>query len=70
MVDFNNTLLELPCCGEKWLIRDFLRCGFSVDELRRINIVRIHMQVLFLLDILSASGKILDGMYLIQHKTY
>ena len=61
MVEFNDTPLELPRCGYKWLMREFLRCGFSADGLRRLNIVCIHMQVLFLSDILSASGKILDG---------
>ena len=69
MVEFNDTLLELPCCGDKWLMREFLRCGFSVDELRWIYIVRIHIQVLFLSYILSASGKIMDGDYLVKHKT-
>ena len=48
MVEFKDTPLELPRCGDKWLMRDFLRCGLSVDELRRINIVHIHMQVIFL----------------------
>ena len=69
MVEFNNTPLELPHCVEKWLMREFLRCVFSADELKRFNRVRIHMQVLFLSDILSASGKILYGKYLVQRKT-
>ena len=50
-------------------MREFLCCGFSADELRQINRVRIHMQVLFLSDILNSSGKILDGKYLVQRKT-
>ena len=69
MVDFNDTPLGLPCCGDKWMMREFLRCGFYADELSRLNIVRIHMQVLFLSDILSASGKILDGNCLLRRKT-
>ena len=68
MVEFNDTPLELPRCGDKWLMWEFLRCEFSVDELRRINIVHIHMQMLFVSYILSASGKIMDGKYLIQRK--
>ena len=59
MVEFNNTLLELPCCGDKLMMREFLRCGFSADDLSRINRVQIYMQVLFLSEILIASGKIL-----------
>ena len=68
MVEFNDTPLELPRCGEKWLMREFLRCGFFADKLRRLNGVRIHMQVLFLSDILSASGKTLDVKYQVQRK--
>ena len=48
MFEFNNTPLELPRCGEKWLMREFLRCEFSADELRRCNRVRTQMQVLLL----------------------
>ena len=69
MVEFNDTPLELSCCGDKCLMREFLRCGFSADELRWLNRVRIHIQVLFLSNIMSASGKILDGKYLVRHKT-
>ena len=68
MVEFNNTLLELPRCGDKWRMGEFLSCGFYADDLRRINRVCIHTQVLFLSDILSASGKTLDGKYLVRHK--
>ena len=50
-------------------MREFLRYEFSADELRRLNRVCIHMQVLFLSDIMSASGKILDGKYMVRRKT-
>ena len=49
---------------------EFICCGFSADQLRRINRFHIHMQVLFLSDIMSASGKILDVKYLVRRKTY
>ncbi len=35
-----------------------------MEELRRLNRVRIHQQVLFLLCVLGASGKTLDAKYL------
>ena len=70
MVGFNNTPLELPSCGDKSLMREFLRCGFSADDLRQLNIFCIHMTELSLSDILSASGKILDEKYLVRRKTY
>ena len=69
MVEFNYTPLELPRFGDKFLMREFLRCVFSVDDLRRLNRFCIHMEVLFLSEILSASGKIMDGNYLVRHKT-
>ena len=27
MIEFKNTPLEFSCCGDKWLMREFLRCG-------------------------------------------
>ena len=69
MIEFNDSPLELPCCGDKLMMREFLRCGFSADELRRLNRVCIHMKLLFQSDVLTASGKILDVKYLVQHKT-
>ena len=50
-------------------MREFLRYGYSPDELRRINRVRIHMQVLLLSDLLRTSGKIMYGKYLERQKT-
>ena len=69
MVEFNDTPLELPRCGDKWLMREFLSCGFSADELRRLDRVHTHMQLILLSDILSTPGKILYGKYLVQLKT-
>ena len=48
-------------------MREFLCCGFSADELRRINRVYIYMQLMLISDIMSVSCKILDGKYLVQH---
>ena len=69
MVEFNDIPLELPRFGDKFLMREFLRCVFSTDELSRINRVHIHVQVLFLSEILSSSGKILYGKYRVRRKT-
>ena len=40
-----------------------------MDDLRRLNRVCIHMQVLLLSEILSTSEKIMDGKYLVQRNT-
>jgi hypothetical protein len=55
--------VELPREGDKWLMREFIRIGFTGHELERLNRVRIYLQVVFLSDILGASGKTLDSKY-------
>jgi hypothetical protein len=39
----------------------FMERGYSREMVRRLNRVRIHMQVFFLSDILTASGNRIDG---------
>ena len=41
----------------------FRRLRYNSQELERLNRVRISLQVLFLSDILGASGKLLDTKY-------
>ena len=50
--------LQMPRSGDKWLMLEFERMGCNCDTLERLNRVRIFMQVLFLSDVLGASGKI------------
>lgn len=69
----NDSPLEPPRERDKWLMKEFLRLGFSNKELERLNRVRLYMQVLFLSDVLGASGKVLDERYLQKrprHKTW
>ena len=63
-VIFNDVPLELPREGDKWIMQLFLEAGFLMEELRRLNRVRIYQQVLFLSCVLGASGKTLDAKYL------
>ena len=65
-IDFNHqsNLLRMPRAGDKWLMLELERSGFRGDELERLNRVRIYMQVLFLSDVLGASGKYLDKRYM------
>ena len=49
-------------------MREFVRVGYSKDKLLRLNQVTLHMQVLFLSDILGASGKDLDRRYLARRR--
>ena len=70
-LDLFNVLVEFHCLPvkmgrerDKWLMLELTRLGLAKQELKRLNRVRIHYQVLFLSDILGASGKHLDKKYL------
>jgi hypothetical protein len=63
-VVLNNCPIKLPHEQDKWLMRELERCSFSLKKLELINKARLAQQVLFILDILGASGKALDRRYL------
>lgn len=51
-----NHDVKLPRKGDKFLNQVLIEGGFHEDEMVQINRVRIHQQVLFVSDILSANG--------------
>ena len=59
-VEFNDINLRLLRLGDKWLMLELMRLGYSAKDLLRLNRVRLHQQVVFLSCILGASGKELD----------
>ena len=59
-VEVCNIPLLQPRYGDKWMMMVFKRVGYSTDNLCRLNKVWVHQQVLFLSDVLGASGKSLD----------
>jgi hypothetical protein len=63
LIQFTDIPIEPPREGDQWLMRMFVSAGYSANDLLRLNRVRLHQQVLFLSDILGASGKTLDGRY-------
>ncbi len=42
--------------GDKFIMQMILRAGYNFDEVKRINRVQVSMQVLYMSDILTASG--------------
>ena len=62
-VIFNTIKLDMPRDNDKWLMREFVKIGYSKNDLERLNQVRIFQQVLFLSDILGAGGKSIDSQY-------
>ena len=65
-VEFCNIPLLQPINGDKWMMMELNRKGHSTEDLRRLNRVRVHQQVLLLSDVLGVSGKYLDRKYLKQ----
>ena len=63
-VEVCNILLLQPIKRDKLMMMELKRKEHSTEDLRRLNIVRVQQQVLFLSDILGASGKSLDKKYM------
>jgi hypothetical protein len=61
--------LAFPQLGDKFLMLVLMERGYSREIIRRLNRVRIHKQVLFLLDVLTVSGNRIDAMALHLHPT-
>ncbi len=64
VLSVHNLLVTFPWEGDDWLMARFIAVGCSEKELQRLTRVRIHQQVLFLSDILGASGGMVDKQYL------
>jgi hypothetical protein len=56
--------LQFLCEQDRWLMECFGALDFNQDELIRLSRFKSHQQVLFLLDILDASGKAIDQCYM------
>ena len=48
------------------MMTEFKHKGYSTDNLRRLNKLQVHQQVLLFSDVLGSSGKSLDIKYLKQ----
>ena len=62
-VEVCNILLLQLRKRDKWMMMELERKGHSAEDLLRFNRERVHQQVLFLSDVLGASGKSLDRKY-------
>ena len=60
----HNLPLSFPREGDDWLMTRFITAGYKGEDLLTLNRVQKHQQVLFLSDILGASGGSLDKRYL------
>jgi hypothetical protein len=55
---------QLPRERDSWLMKELDQLDYSDKELQRLNRVRLHQQVLYLSDVMDASGRALDQKYL------
>jgi hypothetical protein len=67
-IQVNNLQKRFPREGDNWLMSLFIVRGHNAKELAALNRVRKHQQVLFLSDILGASGGLLDKRYLQERR--
>jgi hypothetical protein len=63
-ISMNDIPIELTRERDKWMMWEFVRVGYKGEELRRLNRVRLYQMVIFLSDVLGASGRCLDERYL------
>jgi hypothetical protein len=57
---------KYPRQGNQFIMQALLRAGYTVEMLRRLNRVQISLQLLFMSDILTASGNMIDTKILLR----
>ncbi len=62
--DIADLPVHLPRERDSWLMQEFVRINCNCDDLRRLNRIRAHQEVPFLLDVMDASSRTIDRTYL------
>jgi hypothetical protein len=62
-VVLKNVKIQPPREGDKWFNQALIDEGYSAEEIGQLNKVRIYQQVLYLLDVLNANGRLVDLKY-------
>ena len=60
----NTTKFSPPRERDRWFMSAVEDLGFSKEECRIINLVRVHQQVIFEADVFKADGQKLNATYL------
>ncbi len=63
-VEIMDPPLQLPQTNDKWIMQILEPENYGMEELIRLNKVRCYQQVIFLSDIMVASGRAIDEKYL------
>lgn len=59
--------LQPPRERDVWIMAEFIRMNYDTRSLCILNRVRLHQQVIFLSDVMDASGRAMDSKYLEEH---
>ncbi len=60
IIDIADIQVAPPQEWDSWLMQEFVRLNYSGNDLRRLNRDRMHQEVLFLSDVMNASGRAID----------
>jgi hypothetical protein len=63
-IDIANLPVHLPQERDSWLMKESVQMNYNSNDLRRLNRVWLHQEVLFLLDVMDASGRVINRKYL------
>jgi hypothetical protein len=63
-IDIANLSVHLPRERDSWLMKEYVRMNYNSDDLRRLNRVWLHQEVLFLLDVMDTGGRAINKKYL------
>jgi hypothetical protein len=56
--------LQPPRKHDTWIMAEFLQLEYNMQALRQLNQVRLYQQIIFLLDVMDASGRAIESKYL------
>jgi hypothetical protein len=56
--------LQPPRERDTWIMAEFIRMNYDTQSLCKLNRVRLHQQVIFLSDVMDASGRAINSKYL------
>ena len=63
-IDIADIPVHPPWERDSWLMQEFACMNYKCNDLRSLNQVRVHQEVLFLLDVMDASCRATNRKYL------
>jgi hypothetical protein len=63
-IDIDDLPVHTPWERDSWLMQEFVCMNYNCDDIQRLNQIRVQQEVLFLLDVIDASGWAINRKYL------